>query len=413
MLIIGFATIPLGRRPPRPPPERVHARSAISLTGDGELKAGAARVELAAPSGGPLAGYPPWRRDDGSGEPIFVRAIALEQGPLRAVLLSLPLLLLPGSLEEELVREAELDDQTCLLAAATHTHSGPGGTWDNLVVALGGNGLYAEPRARAVAVAAAQAIRLARSRMAPAHFATALDRWPEGPAAARSGVLDDALGAARLLDSDNRAIASLAIYGMHATVVPRSQRGLSGDWPEAAARDLEELTDRAPALIFQGAGGNATWKREGKEAPAQQVSALGAQVAAQAARELSGATLFPAAAQLACREHLVALPEPEAGSSIFRPVRRAASNLLRLSMERTALLSELDLPGLQLLGVPGEPVGDLGVRARKLRDGHAMLVGLADGYAGYIETRERWLRGDGETKRTWYGPELAGALGLE
>jgi hypothetical protein len=39
-------------------------------------------------------------------------------------------------------------------------------------------------------------------------------------------------------------------------------------------------------------------------------------------------------------------------------------------------------------------------------------VTLADGYEGYVETQERWSEGRGEAKTTYYGPDLASALGL-
>jgi len=41
-----------------------------------------------------------------------------------------------------------------------------------------------------------------------------------------------------------------------------------------------------------------------------------------------------------------------------------------------------------------------------------VVVGLADGYAGYLETPEGWSTGRGEAVRTWFGPGLAQALGL-
>ena len=412
--IVGIATISLGHHASSPLPAELHGRREMRLTGAGELRAGAARVELAVPSHGPIAGYPAWRRDDGSGEPIFVRALFLEQGELHAVLLSLPLLLVPGELEEEIVRRAALGTETCLLVAATHTHSGPGGTWNNPLVALGGNGLFDPLRADAVAQAAEDAIALARKRLVPAHLSAGVESWTAGPAVPRSGLIDPALGAARFLDGDGRALASLLIYGMHATVIPRSAHGLDGDWPEAAAASLEQASDGAPALVLQGAGGNATFMRSGlPDDPRQAAHQLGARVAAEASRLLSGAPLFPADAPLGCSTHLAALPEPRAGLALFKPVRRAAGNLLRLFAERAALESGLELPGLSLQGVPGEPSGELGQSFRRARGERAMLVGLADGYAGYVESAARWLRGEGESSRTWHGPELAAALGIE
>ncbi len=412
--LVGIATISLGHHGPPPLPAELYGRREMRLAGAGELRAGAARVELVVPSRGPIAGYPAYRRDDGSGEPIFVRALFLEQGELHAVLLSLPLLLVPGELEEEIARRAALGTETCLLVAATHTHSGPGGTWDNPLVALGGNGLFDPLRADAVAQAAEDAIALARERLLPARLSAGVESWTAGPAVPRSGLIDPALGAARLLDGDGRTLASLLVYGMHATVIPRSAHGLDGDWPEAAAQALEQASGGAPALVLQGAGGNATFLRVGlPDDPRQAARQLGARVAAEASRLLSGAPLFPADAPLACSTRLVALPEPRAGLSLFKPVRRAAGNLLRLFAGRAAIESGLELPGLLLQGVPGEPSGELGLAWHRARGERALLVGLADGYAGYVESAARWLRGEGESSRTWYGPQLAAALGIE
>ncbi|MBS2024368.1 MAG: hypothetical protein JST92_18365, partial [Deltaproteobacteria bacterium] len=70
------------------------------------------------------------------------------------------------------------------------------------------------------------------------------------------------------------------------------------------------------------------------------------------------------------------------------------------------------LPGLVLQGVPGEPVGELANALRMRSPVPFALVGLADGYVGYIETPEHALAGAGESERTWYGPALAETLGL-
>ena len=75
--------------------------------------------------------------------------------------------------------------------------------------------------------------------------------------------------------------------------------------------------------------------------------------------------------------------------------------------QRDVLETRLRVGPLTLVGVPGEPVGELGRRMAP-----EVVVGLADGYAGYLETPERWARGEGESSRTWFGPGLAQALGL-
>jgi hypothetical protein len=78
-----------------------------------------------------------------------------------------------------------------------------------------------------------------------------------------------------------------------------------------------------------------------------------------------------------------------------------------LLREPAAIETRLRVGPLTLVGVPGEPVGDVG---RKLAPD--VVVGLADGYVGYVESPDRWAAGEGEASRTWFGPGLAQALGL-
>jgi hypothetical protein len=150
--------------------------------------------------------------------------------------------------------------------------------------------------------------------------------------------------------------------------------------------------------------GNATWRRASDESAPAAIARLGGQVASAARAQL--AQLSPAAdAALACSVRLVALPPPHASAAVPWLVRRAATNLLALADEPVVAQVQLDLPGLRLLGVPGEPVGSLA------QTGEA-LVGLADGYVGYVEEPAALASGAGEAGRCYYGADLARALGL-
>jgi hypothetical protein len=433
------------------PPELVSGRMAFDAESTGPLLAGAAEVAVAPAPGGPIAGYPAPRRDLGNGAPLAARALVLHAGDLQIAVVSLPLLLISPDLEEQILRFTNLGAKACLLVAATHTHSGPGGYWQSPLGVIGATGVFSEERRDALASAAAQAIAQARAQARPARLVVAQADWAQGPASSRGPhVLDPALSAVQALDAAGRSIGALAVYGMHPTVIPRAQRTLSGDWPEAAARALEQA-GTGPALVLQGAGGDATWPRggssglvdslrEGLETSAEPAATpdeaearrLGAKVALRTLALLSGK--LPSALQggeaaagglqqdagaplppvrLRCSVRLVALPAPEGGRSLVYPLRTAATNVLRLLAPRAALQTTLDLPGLRLAGVPGEPVGELGLVARAGSAVPLAVIGLADGYAGYAETRARAELGEGESSRTWYGPGLAAALGLE
>ena len=131
--------VPLGRRAPLPLPATVHGRATVHQSSDRPIEVGAEKMTIEVPRGSPLAGYAGWRRADRDGR-VYVRALALRSGDVRAIVVALDALLVSAELEEEVLRRAQLPPRTCLLLAATHTHSGPGGTWNNAIAEIGGNG---------------------------------------------------------------------------------------------------------------------------------------------------------------------------------------------------------------------------------------------------------------------------------
>jgi hypothetical protein len=397
LLALGFCVLPLVQDP-HAVPAVVHGRAASQVNGSGLLRAGAAKVRIPLGPEPILAGYPGHRRAAQAGEEVFARAIALEAGGARAFIAVLDTLLIPGELEEEVLRRANLGPETCLLLAATHTHSGPGGTWDNAVAGWAGAGAFDRAQRDAIAQAAAEALSQAARRLARTALFFAREDWPQGPARARSeGRIDPELVALRLAGPGGKEIAALIAYAMHPTTVPREERRLSSDWPGRVSADLE-VSSKAPVLVVQGAVGNTTWERS--------ASAPAARIGHEAARLLQAAPPADLPDGISCETRIVLLPPPAPRAPFL--LRRAARNLFALNLDRFAVQTRLRLgTAVTLVGVPGEPVGELGLRTRP-----SVLVGLADGYFGYLETPERHAAGGGESAKAYFGPDLARALGL-
>jgi hypothetical protein len=367
---------------------------ALELLGVGSLRAGAGKARIALGPRPVLAGYPGRRRAAGASEAVYARAIALEVEGLRALVASVDTLLIPGELEEEVLRRARLPPLTCLLLAATHTHSGPGGAWDNALAGWSGAGPFDREQRDAIAQAAADALTQAIAALGPAEFLVAREDWPQGPARARSeGPLDPQLVALRVRRPSGEDVGTLIDYPMHPTVTPRSPARLSADWPGQVAAELEG----APVLVVQGAGGNATWDR------GQDVAAAVAREVQQLLRRAEPVRHL----QVGCQARIVGMPPPQASPAVPWALRRAFANAVAFLGEPAVIETRLRIGPLTLVGVPGEPVGELGRRMAP-----EVLVGLADGYVGYLETPERWSRGEGESQRTFFGPGLARALGL-
>ena len=398
--------VPLGRRGPLPLPATVQGRAALQQSSQAPLEVGAEKMTIEVPRGSPLAGYAGWRRADRDGH-VYVRALVLRSGQVRAIVVALDALLVSAELEQEVLRRAQLPPKTCLLLAATHTHSGPGGTWDNLIAELGGNGRFDRALRDSVAQTTADAIRGALGYLRAGRVAVAQVEWGHGPSTVRSaGPVDPTLFAVQARDESGVVVATLALYGMHPTVMPSETRAPSGDWPGAAARAIEQET-QAPALMLQGAGGNATWVRDRLPADATLAAEELGNAVAQRALDLLETAAWADGAPLACEVTLHPLPAAQASVRVPWPVRRAASNALALWAPAFAVRTGIAVAGARLSGVPGELVGSLALAAAPEH-----FIGLADGYVGYVEDPARALRGEGEAGRTYYGPGLARALGL-
>jgi hypothetical protein len=367
---------------------------ALELLGVGSLQAGAGKARIALGPHPLLAGYPGRRRASDASEPVHARALAMQVEGLRVLIASLDTLLIPPGLEEEVLRRARLPALTCLLLAATHTHSGPGGAWDNLVAGWAGSGPFDRGQRDAMAQAAADALTEAIGTLGPAELLVAREDWPQGPARVRSaGPLDPQLVALRVRRLSGEDVGTLIDYPMHPTSTPRSASRLSADWPGQVAAALEG----APVLVVQGAGGNATWDR------GQDVAAAVAKEAEQLLRKAGPVRHL----QIGCHVRIVGAPAPRASPAVPWLLRQAFANAVALVREPALIETRLRIGPLTLVGVPGEPVGEMGRRMAP-----EVLVGLADGYAGYLEAPERWAAGQGEASRSWFGPALAEVLGL-
>ena len=90
------------------------------------LRAGVAKVEITPPPGVQMWGYSN-RKGPASGtlDALYARVLVLEAGDKRLALVTVDLGRPFGPASLEWLRKATRNDASCLIVAATHTHSGP------------------------------------------------------------------------------------------------------------------------------------------------------------------------------------------------------------------------------------------------------------------------------------------------
>jgi hypothetical protein len=220
------------------------------------MRAGAAEIRLELPDGIPMMGYGARTgRAAGEHDPLHVRALWLEDGGGRVLIVQLEVCLLAvlqaEALRDRVARAAGLDPGEVWIAA-THTHSGPE---TGIAESLAGE----PPPAWMAPVhhAAEAAARGALHARVPARAGLAVGRAEIGRNRREAdGDVDRDVVVLRVDAAEAGGDAPLAVafvHGTHPTVLGHENLAWSADWPGAAAARVREAFPTAVPLFLLGA----------------------------------------------------------------------------------------------------------------------------------------------------------------
>jgi neutral ceramidase len=366
--------------------------------------AGATSVVVSLPADTPLGGYGgfprrAWMPDligrypdtfwfrpsTGVHDPIKVRALVLEAGGVRVLWLALDLVGMDPTLLAEL--RSRLDQlglrYGAVIAAASHTHSGPGAYARSDLF-----GLLAldreSPRVRGrIFSAMEEAARQAERRKRSATVGTGSGEVAGITDSRVHGPLDPELGVLKVMGTDNRPIAAVWNYAIHGTMLGRSNSKLSGDvMGDATARIEEQLG--APTLYVNGAVGDVSPRQHGWDGVAATGKLLSAAVLA----------LWPRIApdpdqRVMTGAETAALPAPalELRNCLGRWIPRGTRLGLHSALPAAAEIAVVSVGRSAWVTIPGELDTQLGLdvkAAGKARFTRTFVAGVANGYQGYF-----------------------------
>ncbi|WP_164007977.1 neutral/alkaline non-lysosomal ceramidase N-terminal domain-containing protein [Pyxidicoccus trucidator] len=370
--------------------------------GEGPLRAGAAKVALAPPFPVVVAGYSPPRPEAGQADPpLHARAVVLEAGGARVGLVSLELLSVTSEVMERVRSQATALGLSEVLVMATHTHSSLGGYDERLVAQLVGTGRFRQESVDAITAAAVDALARAHASLTDVKLEVGEVREPGLVYSRSGGTAPDGAMTRAVLRGAAGPVAELLLYSAHPTMVPRERAYVDPDYPGRLSA-LRESEGSGVTLLLQGTVGNASVAfSEGKGL--ERVSGF-----ARTLATLAGTVaLSPVgeSVRLSLARVEVAMPRPDASRLVPAFTRAAGDNLLCSSAQRVAEVGALALGPLELLAVPGEPTVDAGAELVR-RTGATGVLGLADGYVGYVESPELVKDRRGESMRQYFGPVL-------
>jgi hypothetical protein len=394
------------------------------------LRAGAATVALTPPAGTPLAGYGSLSRrltfpdvlglypyafwfkpSEGTLDPLFARALVLEQGTTRVAWATVDLIAVDRAFTREVrerLRGAGLAPLT-LIVSASHTHSGPGAFVPSALWAFLAVDRYHTDVRSALVGAVVQAIVRAEAARAPARVASFSLQAPNVTVGRLGLPVDREIAGLKFVTERDRPIALVWNYAIHGTMLGPLNLRFSGDVMGVASTALEREL-RVPVLFINGAVGDISPRRHG---PTEIVS-VGNELATRVRAGWAGAGP-PRDAILATRSTRVRLPAPVLSlrNCLGRLVPRSLTVPLGAMFARDAELTAVALGDAVWVTIPGELQSALGeqvkVEARRWF-ARGFVAGLSNDYLAYFVTAAEYPRPAYVTCSNLYGPTAGDLL---
>ncbi|MDY7010615.1 MAG: neutral/alkaline non-lysosomal ceramidase N-terminal domain-containing protein, partial [Planctomycetota bacterium] len=213
------------------------------------FRASAATVDLDPPVGGRMIGFSARAKPStGVHDPIMARAVMLDDGRTKAVLVSCDLLGFEVSVSDEIRRrigQACGTDASNVLLACTHTHSSP----DSLASEAD---WVADAKERIVDMAGGLVPALKPARLS--HGLTTVTGIGYNRESDQHQI-DESLGVIGIDGADGQAIATIINYATHAVVLGPDNLEYSADFPGEVCRHVARLRGGV-GIYLQGACGD-------------------------------------------------------------------------------------------------------------------------------------------------------------
>jgi neutral ceramidase len=358
---------------------------------------------------------------------IFSRALVLSDGRTKVALVATDLSGIEPGMKEAVVKKIAalgFTDNNVLLAA-THNHSAPeclhpgGDAWPLAF------GKFLPAYFEFTNARIAESIRAADAHMQPAQigFAAAPLKGFNRNRREGGGLVDPTMTVTKVTAAaaaPEQTLALIVDFTAHPTIMGPESFAISGEFPGAMSRSLENRMPKGgAALFFNGAQGDQTTSGDFGSGW-QRVDAYG-KALADKAWELAEQAEVSGDATVGISNLMWELPgyrmSPafiESTGQEYKLTPEMAIGLASKLFPRKVQLQAVRVGDAVFMAVPGEAIAELGLAMKKNAAGfgarYPMIVDLANNAIGYILSPEEYRVGGYESGTSFYGPQLGAIL---
>lgn len=399
------------------------------------IKAGSAKSDITPKTSVWMDGMIREHKSDGVHDPLYARALVLEDDECAVAVLSVDICALQCATVDaakQAISSKTGISQDNIIIAATHTHSGPAALGyfnpietqyvDDLVDVLADVAAQAAENMRPALLACASGREETISfyRRFRARDGRTVMIWEENPQdndLEVLGVPDPEVGVLRIVDAADagKTIAVLFNHAGHPNVMSGENCRISADYPGAAAGAVEEAFD-AVALFVNGAQGtvdidNWTYRdwdgleHIGKTLADAVIDAAKDVAPADDVRLRCASLRYPVPARQISDEELAWAEEILAatGGAIASVADGVGDDYKALLFKKLHAAQGDDVQVEQVcfsigdaafITFPGELFTEIGMRIKAISPfAHTYILGLANGYVGYVPAKETVAQG--------------------
>ncbi len=415
------------------------------------FQAGVAKVDATPNVGVPLAGYSNGRRrlllpdinpfndytffrpSEGILDPIFAKALVLDNGKERICLVTLDAIAMEGAVAELAHQMAQQKGFSLpldkVMLSSSHTHSGPGAASDKTLWQYLALDLFVASVRNRMANKISEAMVQAENNLVTARIGTGIGqlrgvtknrRADESPNFKLDDI-DDQLGIIRVDRLDGTPLATVWNFAIHGTALRTKNMKYSADIMGAVNRQVEQ-TVGGVALFINGAEGDIAPKNSGTMGMTTHAKTI-----SEAVKNVRQNIIPQSQTELAMTSEWVQFGSPTIDFKLVSSgvIKKDPLNIIEFLkssghnpgfkiplnnswVENRFRFSAIRIGKTLLVSVPGEPISLLGYRIRS--DGIAMgydnvfVCSLTNNHMAYIVTEKEYTIGGYEGLLTFFGP---------
>jgi hypothetical protein len=339
------------------------------------------------------------------------KALVLQFDRAKLALVSVDLVIPSDTMQRELARRLKNlgFNETSIILAATHTHSGPGAYIQSPLRELSVLDRYVPEVWQRMTDAVERSIREADTRLIPARVAVGTRPIPGVTSNRRRHIpLDSVMTMVRIDGVDGKSVATVLNFPVHPTVMGTKNLLLSAD----LAGEIERAFNRKSgslALFINGAEGDVA--PSGPRGNFSILETLGERIAEEAFllwQSLS--PIRPTSFRMMRLDVDVGPASLNILPCLKLDIGSGKWTLTLPSWSTRTPLTGFSIDGHAFIAVPGEPTVSVGnaMRDNGTRVGFSTtsILGLSNDYVGYILPKDDYLRGGYESCMSFYGPSL-------